>query len=95
VSSGHDNIAGDEGASAEARAIKEKTSLEGELSGGGDAATDDAVSLRNSPDGVLVGITRLHVLPVSSLQEKSIISTNVVQQKNFKNQFPFFYVLYT
>jgi len=70
VSSGHDNIAGDEGATAEARAIKEKTSLEGELSGGGDASTDDAVSLRNSPDGVLVGITRLHVLPVSSLQEK-------------------------
>jgi len=41
VSSGHDDIVGDQGASAEAGSVQEKTDLVGELSGGGEAAAND------------------------------------------------------
>jgi hypothetical protein len=45
VSSGQDNGVRDEGTAAESGAIKEKSSLEGELSRGGNVSTNDAVSL--------------------------------------------------
>jgi len=41
VSSGHDDIVGDQGASAEAGSVQEKTDLVGELSRPGEAAAND------------------------------------------------------